>query len=238
MFKSIAVALTFTVTMVQAAPLESRSPPQIRCAPESEWIRGDSLGYGDLAEGASRCKLGIETTVDSSNTTQWRLVPFTEESDSVKQITNVIGVPCNSTDNNYSYYPPGQNVFGKNTPLKVRLPDYDESYVHMCLGIGSSGFEGPPKTYYNGSFVSGTYNLSVQPCSNTDFQHDALTNAQFFQSDFKLNFVVSATGKQPADQQNPPSWYMSNHGGNITLQPYDTKPKDEDEETYGLSLLL
>lgn len=205
-----AAAAALATTVVQAAPmLAERSPPSLNCAPSSQWTNG-SLSLGGEFSSSGPGQLGIRTFTNSTTgKKEQRLTTYVSGRSDIAKLTHIGGEFCNSTTFNYTYQLPERD-FEKNEPMRLRTLDFGRPSGYgydypSCLGVGTS-YDEPRNPHNNHLRTTGTWPISVQECSNTDFDQLAATQAQFFQQVFKYNFITTANGV--ATGQNPPAGWI------------------------------
>lgn len=230
-------ALAAYVTVSQAAPmLAERSPPQLRCAPSSQWNNGSLSFNDDFGSPVDAAQLAIRTFQnDTTGKPEHRLSKWVEGRADLTKLTTVNSVYCNSTTFNYTYELPEADYYLKNQPLQLRTPQFDIPSGYgtndpSCLSVGYSNWtpeeEGKLPT-------TGSYPISVQECETTDFQQPATTQAQLFQSVYKYGYILTANGY--ASGQNPPQgWYlvMDDTTGDVIATSDDPDPNGSTQNAF------
>lgn len=229
---SFVTALAAMASLAQAAPmLAERSPPTLHCSASSIWTNG-TLAIGGAFDGPSQeMTLAVrQFTNETTGKTESRLSKWVEGRSDLFKLSNVGGQFCNSTTFNYSYVAP-DFAYEKADPLRIRTLDfglpsgYGYNYS-TCLGVGTS-FDTPLDRSTYKLPTTGTYPVSVQECSEVDYQELAATQAQFFQRVYKFGFIITANGY--ATGQNPPEGWnlvIDDDTGDIMVTSDDPDPND------------
>lgn len=205
---SLLATLTAWVTLtasINAAPfLAERSPPSLRCSPPSMWNNGSLSLNAEYSNPGPI--LGVRVfTNETTGRQESRVSVYKENQANMRLLDVVSGEYCNSTTFNYTYQFPEQDFYEKNEPLRIRTPEFGRPSGYgydypTCVGIGTS-YDTPRDAHTGKLPITGTYPVSIQECSNTDFDQIASTQAQLFQLRWKYNYIITTNGY--ASGQNP-----------------------------------